>query len=118
MTMTTVTLAPDGHSIAITDGTQTARFHAIWLRDNAWDTDTRSVGNGQRLITLQDIPPATKIAAVDVSGQTLTLTFQPEDKTIDYDINWLLQNTYDTPQQNSAGWTAPDVETWDMSIDG
>lgn len=114
--MTTVTLAPDGHSIAITDGTQTARFHAIWLRDNAWDTATRSVGNGQRLITLQDIPPATKIAAVDVSGQTLTLTFQPEDKTIDYDINWLLQNAYDTPQQNSAGWTAPDVETWDSRL--
>ena len=29
-----------------------ARFHAIWLRDNALDEATRDPGNGQRLITL------------------------------------------------------------------
>ena len=31
------------------------RFHAIWLRDNAPDAETRSAGNGQRLITVQSI---------------------------------------------------------------
>ncbi len=114
--MATVTLASNGRTVAITDGTQTARFHAIWLRDNAWDADTRAAGNGQRLITLQDIPTETIIIGADVSGQTLTLTFQPEAKSIDYDIEWLMKNTYDTPQQNPAGWTAPLIETWDSGL--
>ena len=43
------------------DGTS-ARFHAIWLRDNALDPETRSPGNGQRLITVLDIPRETTIA--------------------------------------------------------
>jgi len=38
------------------------RFHALWLRDNAQDPATRSAGNGQRLITLLDIPADTRIA--------------------------------------------------------
>ena len=33
-----------------------ARFHAVWLRDNALDPATRDPGNGQRLITLADLP--------------------------------------------------------------
>ena len=40
------------------DGTS-ARFHALWLRDNALDPETRSPGNGQRLITILDIPRET-----------------------------------------------------------
>ena len=39
------------------------RFHALWLRDNARDEKTRSPGNGQRLITILDIPAETRIAA-------------------------------------------------------
>lgn len=114
--MATVNLATDGRTVTITDDTQTARFHAIWLRDNAWDAGTRDAGNGQRVITLQDIPTETRITSADISGQTLTLTFQPEDKAIDYDIEWLLQNAYDAPLQNLAGWTAPVVETWDREL--
>jgi hypothetical protein len=37
------------------------RFHAIWLRDNALDPGTRSPRNGQRLITLHDLPRDTRI---------------------------------------------------------
>ena len=41
----------DGAGISLTDdsGAQ-RRFHAIWLRDNARDAETRSPSNGQRLI--------------------------------------------------------------------
>ena len=47
-----------GQVVAVTDHeqAQTARFHAIWLRDNAPDADTRSPSNGQRLIAIADIP--------------------------------------------------------------
>ena len=47
--------------LAWADG-QVARFHALWLRDNAQDAATRSPENGQRLITLLDIPAETRAA--------------------------------------------------------
>lgn len=50
-------------SIALPNGTK-QRFHAVWLRDNAWDETTRAPGNGQRLITLGDIPVDTRVSAV------------------------------------------------------
>ena len=47
----------NGKSIILkrVDGS-TLRYHSTWLRDNALDTKTRDVKNGQRLITLSDIP--------------------------------------------------------------
>ena len=112
-------LVDDGRILEINTETGTpVKFHAIWLRDNAWDEETRAPENGQRLITLQDIPADTHITKVDTSGQTLGLTFQPENKTINYDIGWLLQHAYDAPHQQAAGWTAPEVETWDSGLMG
>ena len=58
------------------------RFHAIWLRDNAWDEATRAAGNGQRLITVGDIPRDTRILKAAIDGNTLTLMFTPENKAI------------------------------------
>ena len=71
------------------------RFHAIWLRDNAWDEATRAPGNGQRLITLGDIPADTTIASARADGKRLHVTFQPEGKTIAYDLGWLADHSYD-----------------------
>ena len=47
----------DGTSITLhwEDGFQ-SRFHAQWLRYNSLDPETRSQHNGQRLISLLDIP--------------------------------------------------------------
>ena len=45
-------------------GTKT-RFHAIWLRDNALDPETRAPGNGQRLIT----PAKSPALATGQSGE-------------------------------------------------
>jgi len=94
-----------------------ARFHAIWLRDNANDSETRDPGNGQRLIALRDIPASTHISKAEICGDTLQLTFAPENKTIDYDINWLLEHAYDKANpENASGWTAPYIETWDSQL--
>jgi len=47
------------------------RYHSTWLRDNALDPKTRDVNNGQRLITLSDIPINTYIesATLDEAGK-------------------------------------------------
>ena len=61
--LTHALIGDEGRTIELgwKDGTRT-RFHAMWLRDNALDDKTRSAGNGQRLITILDIPADTKIA--------------------------------------------------------
>lgn len=104
-----------GHLTLVEDGIRT-RFHAIWLRDNAWDPATRSADNGQRLIALCDIPQETLITAATLAGSTLSVTFSPEGKTVEYDAGWLLQNAYDRSDIVQAGWTNSSVETWDSEL--
>jgi gamma-butyrobetaine dioxygenase len=95
---------------------RTLRFHAIWLRDNALDAETRSPQNGQRLVTLQQIPADTRIAAAEVTQDELAVTFAPEGKTVHFPAAWLLAQAYDGRPQQRPGWTAPEIETWDAAL--
>ncbi len=112
-----VEILEDGRAIAIAlpNGAR-SRFHAIWLRDNAWDEKTRAPGNGQRLITLGDIPADTRVAAARAEAGQLHVTFLPERRTIAFDLNWLAEHAYDGAEQRAAGWTAPEIETWDAAL--
>ena len=94
------------------------RFHSIWLRDNAWDENTRSLGNGQRLIALRDIPRDTKITSAHIDGDDVILHFMPEEKTISYDIAWLMDHSYDQQNTMTSGWLEPGLETWDSNLSG
>ncbi len=114
--MTNVNVAADGGWLALENDSKTVRFHAIWLRDNAWDAATRAPGNGQRLITLGDIPAQTRISAASCAGGRLQVTFAPEDKTVDYDIGWLLANSYDHGRREQTGWTGAGIEPWDARL--
>jgi [2-(trimethylamino)ethyl]phosphonate dioxygenase len=107
----------DGKAVVITlsDGTK-RRFHAAWLRDNAWDDQTRAPGNGQRLITLGDIPADIIVTRASMDEGRLHLTFQPEGRSIAFDERWLVDNAYDRPAPRIAGWTSPDIETWDATL--
>ena len=106
-------LLENGMALGVTwrDGT-TARFHAIWLRDNALDSATRSASNGQRLITLQDIPPDTRIADAAIRDGELEVTFAPEGKTVRFPAGWLREHIYDRAGGVAVGRPPPEVETW------
>jgi gamma-butyrobetaine dioxygenase len=94
-----------------------ARFHAIWLRDNALDPETRSPGNGQRLITVLDIPPDTTIAdAALTSTGDLRLAFAPEGKEVTFPSAWLHARQYDRSLAMERGWAAADLELWDSGL--
>ncbi len=110
--MATLTVHDDGKYLAIQTHSKTTRFHAIWLRDNAWDSETRAVGNGQRLLALRDIPANTAIATATIEGEKVTLTFAPEGKSVDYPLGWLMENAYDMVGETDIGWTSTFVETW------
>ena len=102
-------------SLSWPDG-KSARFHAIWLRDNAPDPETRAPENGQRLITLSDIPASTRITAVEVAGDDVCVTFEPENKTVHFAGSWLRAHAYDRVRRRPAGWLDPAIETWNSGL--
>jgi len=114
--MATLTIHDNGNHLAIQVQGKTNRFHAMWLRDNAWDSETRAVGNGQRLLALRDIPASTTIASAAIEGETVTLNFAPEGKSVTYHLAWLMDNAYDKADNSDIGWTALPVETWDSGL--
>ena len=110
-----VALLDEGKAVAITLEGRRYRFHAIWLRDNALDPATRSPGNGQRLITLHDIPADTRIAAADWTDAGLRVCFAPEHKQVTFPARWLLRHAYDRPAPSQTGWTSPAITRWDAT---
>ena len=91
--MASVTIDPSGEYLTLKSSTGRRRFHAIWLRDNASDHQTRAPENGQRLIALRDIPHDTSITKTDLNGDTLDVSFAPEDKVVRFDISLGLKST-------------------------
>jgi gamma-butyrobetaine dioxygenase len=101
-------------TVTFEDGSS-SRFHAIWLRDNALDPETRAAGNGQRLITIGDIPAGTTLSAASVDGSDLTVAFAPEDKTVTFPAAWLQAHAYDIEHATELGRMAPGIVTWNSS---
>lgn len=114
--MNDVSIIDAGRAISLGSGAGAHRFHAIWLRDNAPDPETRDAGNGQRLIALRDIPAATTVSAAQIADGALQIEFQPEGKHVSYDLEWLAAHAYDTGETRECGWTGPEVETWTHTL--
>ena len=117
MTSPSVRIQDDGAVLCLHQpGQPDQRFHAIWLRDNALDPATRDPGNGQRLITLADIPPDTRLSGAVLNDTHVTCIFAPEGKTVDYPLTWLCDNAYDHPQPGPRGRLPAGAETWDNAL--
>jgi alpha-ketoglutarate-dependent taurine dioxygenase len=115
--MTTARILDNGTALELssTNGSRW-RFHAIWLRDNAPDPETRSPGNGQRLITILDQPADTRLASAMVDGSRLEVHFMPEDKAVTFSLPWLMARSYDNSHARDPAWTDPAIERWDGSL--
>ncbi len=101
-------------TLTFADGSQ-SRFHAIWLRDNALDAETRAPGNGQRLITLGDIPQNSHIRDAALKEDHLEVCFAPEEKTVTFPLQWLQDHLYDRSDEAAFGRLPQNCETWDGS---
>ena len=88
--LTTLEIIEDGRALRLAweDGAE-ARFHAVWLRDNSPDKETRSPANGQRLITVLDLPQGLRIAEAQRGEAGLTVRFVPEEKQVAFSSAWL-----------------------------
>ncbi len=94
-----------------------ARFHAEWLRDNALDASTRSPGNGQRLISIADIPADSIIVAAELvnAGHAIALRFEPGRHETHFTAAWLRAHRYDLDHARTPGWVGETVERWDRA---
>ncbi len=98
------------------DGTH-SRYHAIWLRDNGQDPDTRDPGNGQKLITLQNIPADTAIRSATLNPQSqIEFVFSPDNKHTHIDLNWLKANRYDDVGDPTL--LSENIITWGRELAG
>lgn len=117
MTDTNATIHDAGATLRLhRPGHPDLRFHAIWLRDNALDPQTRDPGNGQRLITLADIPADTRLSGAVVNTDRLTCVFAPEGKTVDFPVSWLVENAYDHPMPKPMGRLPDWATTWNSAL--
>ncbi|WP_300517446.1 TauD/TfdA family dioxygenase [Aliiroseovarius sp.] len=115
---TQVSITPAGDVLTLCGPSGPTRFHAIWLRDNALDADTRDPGNNQRLITMADIPTDLTISAARANGDTIDVTFDPEGKTVTFPLAWLAANAYDRPQDSAIGRLPAGATAWRSDLNG
>ncbi len=99
---------------------KTRRYHAVWLRDNAQDALTRDPRNGQKLLTLAEIPADTAIADAHLDGDAIEVKFTSEDRVIAFSARWLDAHAYDVCAPEKPGWLSQHVSTWqgDLSVPG
>ncbi|MCE2518174.1 MAG: TauD/TfdA family dioxygenase [Alphaproteobacteria bacterium] len=107
-----VKLSENGQIITLSSSGGDMRFHAMWMRDNAPDADTRSAVNGQRLITLNDIPADVAITDAGLDGDQVLVTFSDRPHAVAYDAAWLAQHCYDMPSSHPPIWINPELTTW------
>jgi gamma-butyrobetaine hydroxylase len=119
MRLSSVDVIEQGTALSLAwDEATRARFHAFWLRDNALDAATRAPGNGQRLVTVLDLPAAPRIATAAIDGDGgLTVTFQGGESRYAWPAAWLHARRYDRPPPPPPGWTDPRVRRWDSALD-
>ncbi len=114
-----------GRELAVSwrDGRR-ARFHAVWLRDNAQDERTRDPRNGQRLVTILDLPAEPTVALAEATpAGGLRLRFAPDGHETVFDGAWLRARIYDDGEGAGApgagGALMPDgAEPWDAGLAG
>ncbi|MEP4198634.1 MAG: TauD/TfdA family dioxygenase [Aliishimia sp.] len=114
MDWTDVKIEDGGAIVRLIGQAHSTRFHAIWLRDNALDPETRDPGNGQRLITMADIPATIAIVHAALSMGQLHVTFSTGDKNCSWPLGWLADHMYDAP--TSLNLIRPEIETWDATL--
>ncbi len=117
MTYVSADIIDNGQTLLLKDSkANETRFHALWLRDNALDEETRAA-NGQRLITLNDIPKDTDLKSTTLNDTGLQIEFGPDGKQTEFPINWLEAHAYDTHENSTEkGWLPASTQTWDSVL--
>ncbi len=108
-------VAAEGLTVEL-DG-RTARFHAIWLRDNARGPAYRGEHNDQRLFDVSQLADGVTVRSAAVGPEGLTVEFGPDGAVSTFEPGWLARHCYDPEPLHSADpppggavpWVAADL---------
>ena len=104
MSLFGVSVGPAGEIVTVEMVDGPARFHALWLRDNARDDSSRHGGNDQRLFDVTELADEVTVASAEVVDGRLVVVFGPDGATSTYDEAWLEANRYDGPGPARTDW--------------
>lgn len=121
MLVSSVEVAADGSNLTLTcDSGESATFHGVWLRDNAFEQRSGGAevedGSGQKLITLLDQPAAPRIESAELAAGTEgeLLAVAIDGQTFRFPLSWLREHRYSHTQQpqRAPGWLSEHVCPW------
>jgi gamma-butyrobetaine dioxygenase len=93
-----------------------ARFHAVWLRDNCQDPQSRHPGSGQRLFEILDLPADIRVASTKSLGDELEVAFAPDGHGTRFTSGWLRDHVYGEALPRPPGWLRSGVEPWGAEL--
>ena len=92
-----------------------ARFHALWLRDNARGDASRHTDNDQRLFDVTELADEVVVASAEVVDGQLLVAFAPDGTACSFEAAWLEAHRYDGPpglgdaRPGAISWVAADL---------
>ncbi len=102
---------PASPDLELVIGGRPARFPAVWLRDNCPCPDCLAPGTGQQLNDITDIPNGLAITRTEDAGESVLVTFAPDQHRSAFPRSWLEEHALDG-ERDGDGRTEDDKELW------
>jgi gamma-butyrobetaine dioxygenase len=102
---------PERSDLELVIGGRPARFPAVWLRDNCPCPDCLAPGTGQKLSDITDIPNGLAITHTEDAGESVLVTFAPDQHRSAFPRSWLEEHALDG-ERDGDGRTEDDKELW------
>ena len=100
-----------GAELVLTAGGRPLRFPAVWLRDNCPCTECIAPGTGQKLTDITDIPNELAITRTEEAGESVAVTFAPDQHRSVFSRSWLAEHALDG-YGDGDGRTEDDKQLW------
>jgi gamma-butyrobetaine dioxygenase len=99
--------------LELTAGGRRLRFPAVWLRDHCPCAECQDPGTGQKLKDITDIPNDPGVAASEHAGESVVVTFAPDQHRAVFSRSWLAEHALDGDgPADGDGRTEDDKELW------
>jgi gamma-butyrobetaine dioxygenase len=102
-----------GADLELAMGGRSLRFPAVWLRDNCPCERCVAPGTGQKLTDITDIPNGLAITHTEDAGESVAVTFAPDQHTSVFSRSWLADHALDGDgYADRDGRTEDDKDLW------
>jgi len=103
---------PVGTDLELVAGGRPLRFPAVWLRDNCPCPQCLAPGTGQKRCDITDMPNGLAITLVQDAGESVLVTFGPDQHRSVFSRSWLDEHALDDGAGDGDGRTEDDKELW------